>query len=104
MESLGAGKPVVATRVGGVPEIVRDGVEGFLVDPGRPTELAEKLVALLRDRELRARLGAAGLDRQRTEFDIHVMVRRLENLYEFLFARTARARAEARAPGDPASA
>jgi glycosyltransferase involved in cell wall biosynthesis len=94
MESLGAGKPVVATRVGGVPEIVRDGVEGFLVPPGEPAALAEKLVALLRDPELRARMGAAGRDRQRTEFDVQVMVRRLENLYESLFARTARARSE----------
>jgi glycosyltransferase involved in cell wall biosynthesis len=95
IESIGAGKPVVATRVGGVPEIVRDGVEGFLVPPGRPEAFAEKLVALLRDPELRARMGAAGRNRQCTEFDMPVMVRRLENLYESLFARTARARAEA---------
>jgi glycosyltransferase involved in cell wall biosynthesis len=98
IESLGAGKPVVATRVGGVPEIVRDGIEGFLVSPGRPEALAEKLVALLRDPELRARMGAAGRDRHRTEFDMPVMVRRLENLYESLFARTARARNERWAP------
>ena len=98
MESLGAGKPVVATRVGGVPEIVRDGIDGLLVPPGDPTALADALVRLLHDEELRARMGAAGLERQRAEFDIHVMVERLGRLYESLFARTERARREGWAP------
>ena len=98
MESLGAGKPVVATRVGGVPEIVRDGIEGLLVPPDDPAALADALLALLRDPGLRDRMGAAGRTRQRTEFDIRVMVERLEALYESLFARTERARRERWSP------
>jgi glycosyltransferase involved in cell wall biosynthesis len=98
MESLGAGKPVVATRVGGVPEIVRDGLEGLLVPPGDPTALADALLTLLRDSGLRDRMGAAGRERQRTEFDIGVMVNRLEALYESLFAKTERARRERWSP------
>jgi glycosyltransferase involved in cell wall biosynthesis len=98
MESIGAGRPVVATRVGGVPEIVQNGVEGFLVPPGDPEALADRLLVLLRDRDLRERMGAAGRERQRSEFDIQVMVRRLEQLYGSLFARTARARSEGWAP------
>jgi glycosyltransferase involved in cell wall biosynthesis len=98
MEAIGAGRPVVATRVGGVAEIVRDGREGLLVAPGDDAALAESIVRLLRDPELRARMGASGREHQRAEFDIHVMVRRLETLYETLFARTARARSEGWAP------
>lgn len=98
MEALGAGKPVVATAVGGVPEIVRDGIEGRLVPPGDPEALAGALLELLRDPELRERMGAAGRLRQQTEFDVHVMVKRLEALYERLFARTARARREGWTP------
>jgi starch synthase len=94
MESIGAGKPVVATRVGGVPEIVRDGVEGLLVPPGDPAALAAALVDLLRDPARRERMGAAGRERQRSEFDIHVMVERIGALYESLFSRTQRARSE----------
>ena len=98
MEAIGAGKPVVATRVGGVSEIVRDGVEGLLVPAGDPASLADALVTLLRDGEQRARMGAAGRERQRAEFDINVMVRRLEAIYESFFARTARARRERWSP------
>jgi glycosyltransferase involved in cell wall biosynthesis len=98
MESIGAGKPVVATRVGGVPEIVRDGIEGLLVPPGDPTALADALLTLLRDPGLRERMGSAGRERQRTEFDLRVMVDRLEALYESLFARTERARRERWSP------
>jgi glycosyltransferase involved in cell wall biosynthesis len=98
MESMGAGKPVVATRVGGVPEIARDGIDGLLVPPGDSDALALALTTLLRDPDLRARLGAAGRERQRSEYDIHVMVQRLEHLYESLFAQTARARRESWSP------
>lgn len=98
MESIGAGRPVVATGVGGVPEIVRDGIEGILVTPGDPDVLADAIVRLLGDPVLRERMGAAGRKRQREEFDIDVMVKRLETLYESLFARTERARGERWAP------
>ena len=98
MEAMGAGKPVVATRVGGVPDIVRDGVEGLLVQSRDPEALAGAIVTLLRDPRLRERMSAAGRERQRTEFDIHVMVTRLEALYESLFARTDRARRERWSP------
>src|SRR5437867_4615988 len=49
IEALGAGRPVVATRVGGVPDVVRDGVDGFLVDPGATGELADRLAELAPD-------------------------------------------------------
>ena len=71
IEALAVGTPVIATAVGGVPEIVRDGVNGLLVPPGDPEVLAAAIERLLQDRKLRARLAKAAapsiveLDRER---------------------------------------
>ena len=89
MELMAAGKPVVATSVGGVPDLVGDGVHGLLVPPGDPDALAATLAMLLRDPERRAALGAAGRERQRREFDFDRMVRRLEQRYEELTGRSS---------------
>jgi glycosyltransferase involved in cell wall biosynthesis len=86
LELMAAGKPVVATAVGGVPDLIEDGVHGLLVPPGRPVELADALERLLRDPERRAAMGAAALERQRAEFDFSRMVRRFEAIYDELVA------------------
>jgi len=69
--SLEAGacrKPVVATRVGGIPEVVEDGVNGFLVEPGDVDGLAERVSQLIVDPAMRARLGDAGRSRVEQHF------------------------------------
>lgn len=63
IEALACEKPVVATRVGGIPEIVEDGVCGFLTSPRAPHELADAVERLLLDSELRRRIGVAGRQR-----------------------------------------
>ena len=60
IEALAAERPVVATRVGGVPDVVRDGEDGFLVEAGETGDLADRLEQLARDPELRERMGQAG--------------------------------------------
>ena len=60
LESMAAARPVVASRVGGIPELVRDGVDGILVPPGDAGALSAAMVRLAGDRELAARLGRAG--------------------------------------------
>ena len=60
IEALASGTPVVATRVGGVPDVVRDGIDGFLVEPGDTDAAAERLAELALDPDLRARLGESG--------------------------------------------
>jgi glycosyltransferase involved in cell wall biosynthesis len=63
IESFARGRGVVASRVGGIPDVVRDGEEGILVDPADAEELARALVRVLSDRDLAARLGAAAKQR-----------------------------------------
>ena len=67
-EAMAAGVPVVATRVGGLPEVVEDGVQGLLVPPGAPQALADAVVALLEDEARRRRMGAEGERRARACF------------------------------------
>jgi glycosyltransferase involved in cell wall biosynthesis len=85
VEALALGKPVVACRAGGVPEVVRHGEHGFLVDPGDVQGLARGITMLLKDADLRARLGEAGVRRAAT-FDIRKAVRRMEEVYEELLS------------------
>jgi glycosyltransferase involved in cell wall biosynthesis len=68
LEAGAAGVPVVATAVGGTPEAVADGVNGFLVPPGEPASIAAKVSELLRDQSLRERFGSAGRERMRELF------------------------------------
>ncbi len=60
IESLASGTPVVANRVGGVPDVVRDGVDGFLVEPGDVDGAAERLAVLAEDERAADALGESG--------------------------------------------
>ncbi len=86
LEAMAAGLPVVATAVGGTPEVVVDGVTGFLVPPRDPQALADAILRLLRDPELRQRMGEAGRARVAAHFSIEQMVHKTEALYEQLLA------------------
>jgi glycosyltransferase involved in cell wall biosynthesis len=84
LEFMDAGKPIVATKVGGVPEVVEDGVHGLLVPPRDESALADAVGRLLLDTELASRLGAQARERCRTEFSLDRTVERLQELYERL--------------------
>jgi glycosyltransferase involved in cell wall biosynthesis len=86
IESLAAGRPVVATRVGGVPDVVADGEDGFLVDPGATGQLADRLEQLARDPELRARMGERGRSRVGGRYAVARLVDDMDRLYRALLA------------------
>jgi glycosyltransferase involved in cell wall biosynthesis len=84
IEALGAGRPVVATRVGGVPDVVRDGVDGFLVEPGATAELADRLAQLAQDPTLRERMGKQGRERVLPRYAVGRLVDDVDRLYRSL--------------------
>ena len=81
LEAMAEGVPIVASRVGGIPEAVRDGVEGILVDAGDVDALAAALASLLNDAGKRERFGAAARMRVETVFATDVILPRIEAIY-----------------------
>ena len=86
IEAMAAGKPIVASRVGGVPEIVNDGRSGLLVPPAQPDKLARACIQLLQDRELAQQMGRAGREIAGQRFDIRRQAERLGEIYLELLA------------------
>jgi len=82
LEAMAQGVPVVATAVGGTPELVIDGTTGVLVGPGDVDTLARALADLLADPERARRMGAAGRERVRTTFSARAMTDRILRIYE----------------------
>lgn len=80
MEAMATGRPVVASRIGGLPDLVDDGETGFLIPPGDPEALRRALARLLADPDLRARMGEAARRKVR-EFQASTVVARIEGLY-----------------------
>lgn len=75
IEAMALGIPVVASAVGGIPEVMRDGVDGFLVPPDDPDALADRLLHLLHDPDLRARLGRQARERFLATFEEQAVLR-----------------------------
>jgi glycosyltransferase involved in cell wall biosynthesis len=81
-EAAASGIPVVGTRHGGIPEIIDDGTTGFMVPERDARALSERLVELLKSRELRLGLGRAARAKMEREYDIRERVRALEGIYD----------------------
>lgn len=80
LEAMACGRPVVATRVGGIPELVLDGETGTLVEPGAPEAFAEALVDLLNDESKRRQMGVKAREKILDEFTLEKMVRKTEEV------------------------
>jgi len=89
LEAMASGVPVVGTKVDGAPEVVREGVTGFLVEPGDTQALAERVLYILSHPEEAKRMGGNG-EGLPSEFDIHEMVRQQEHEYDKLLAALPR--------------
>jgi glycosyltransferase involved in cell wall biosynthesis len=94
MEAMSTGLPVVANAITGIPELVEDEVSGLLIRPGRSDLLVDALQRLAADPDLRRRMGRAGRDRVRSEFETGAVGRRLaELLHDELGPASAQPRA-----------
>ena len=90
LEAMASGKPVVATRVGGNPEIVSDGVTGFLVPARDPEQMASKMLALLRNRRLAKQFGEEGRRTTYENFNLNKMADSYQKIYESALIRRNR--------------
>jgi len=90
LEAMAAGKPVVATNVGGIPEVVVDGKTGRLVPPESPGEMAEAILDFLRQPRVAAQFGTEGRERVLELFSLGRAVRQIEDLYLSLCAHPSR--------------
>jgi glycosyltransferase involved in cell wall biosynthesis len=82
---MAAGLPVVATKIGGIPEALKDGETGILIPPHSPNALARSLQKLLQNDELREKMGRAG----RVRFDEQFRAEQMVALYNLLFQEVA---------------
>src|SRR5262249_8779201 len=89
LEAMAAGLPVVATAVGGLPEIIVDGETGYLVPPADATALAGRLRLLILDEQRRAAMGVAGEKRVRCCFSVDSMVAKTAAIYEDLLSSSS---------------
>jgi glycosyltransferase involved in cell wall biosynthesis len=97
LEAMASARPVVASRVGGLCELVVDGVTGYLVPPGDTEALARRIAELAGDRERLAQMGMAAWRRAQSEFSACVMAQRTAALYDRLLGRRP-----ASGPAEPA--
>ncbi|HEX2297405.1 MAG TPA: glycosyltransferase family 4 protein [Pseudonocardiaceae bacterium] len=94
LEAMAHGLCIVASDVGGIPDLIEDGVSGLLVPPADPEALQAALQQVITDPATRSRLGAAALQRARTHFDVDVVWKQIDSLYRELTSRSAAADTE----------
>ncbi len=86
LEAMSMGKPAVAPEVGGIQEVVEDGLNGFLVPPRNPEALAERIIQILQDDVLHSKMSQNAYEVVRERFSIQEMVRKIEHAYSTLLA------------------
>lgn len=87
LEAMAMGKPVVATGVGGIPEVLEDKKGGFLVPPGSPGQMASGIINLLKDEEMKNKMGKQNRERVENFFSLKIMIGKYEELYEKLYSK-----------------
>jgi glycosyltransferase involved in cell wall biosynthesis len=95
LEAMASGVPVVATAVGGTPDLLADGACGLLVPSGAAAAMASAIIRLLRDSELRSQLAANGRERVTSTFSLLAMVTAYEELYHSILRKKKHERSSA---------
>ena len=90
LEAMATGLPVVATRVGGIPDLVVDQETGFLVEPHNPEQLAQNIIHLASDPKLRKHMGNAGKKSVDERFNVDTMIEQIDQLYQEVLSEYGR--------------
>jgi len=88
---MAVGLPVIGTNLGGIPEVIVDGENGFLVSPKSPDQLADALMKFVNDQGLRISMGRRGRQIYEEDFTLSKMIRQVETLYDQLLKNKTRA-------------
>lgn len=88
LEAASYGLPIISTPVGGIPEVVEDGLNGFLINPGDIETMTERLLTLILSPELRSRMGQCAHNKIKTKFDVNTIVKQLDSIYQELLIKT----------------
>jgi glycosyltransferase involved in cell wall biosynthesis len=81
LEAMAASLPIISTPVGGIPEVIEEGINGYLIEPGDYESLANKILLLVENEDLRARISSNNSQKIKSMYDISVVVERLRNTY-----------------------
>lgn len=92
IEAMAAGKPIVATNVGGVSEIVRNGINGILVEPTNPAFLAKAILQILKNKDILRTMGENGREVFKQKFTLHKMIKSYEGVYSHAAGRSRKCR------------
>ena len=84
VEAFACARPVIASNVGGIPEIVTDGLNGFLVSPGNIQELADTIIKMISDKEQMIKMGRSGYESVKSKYDWEKSVDQMEEVYKSL--------------------
>jgi len=82
MEAMAMEIPCVSTTIAGIPELIRDGIDGMLIPPSDDVQLAEALTRLIEDPDLRRRLGASGRQRVQQHYNLEKSIQGLAEIFE----------------------
>lgn len=85
IEAMAAGKPVIGTALGGIPEVIEDKENGLLVPPKDSTALANAIISILTNEKMAKKMGNRGKEIVKSKFSSHIMINKIENLYTELF-------------------
>jgi len=86
LEAMSYAIPVIATNVGGIPELIKDGETGYLIEPGNLDQLLEKMKKLIEDENMRLSMGKKGIEAVEKDFSISEMANKIDEIYESLLS------------------